>query len=298
MTHRVVKGRVNRNRLTIRAKRGKFARTVTKFFKSVKPGAISGMRETFEALTPSLVASGIMPAQKMAKVDQPIPPEVIEAILAGLSFEEWKALVPNLEPILLSISEDGIRAAFAVLNMTPTPDMLEHVNEFAAQFAADRSAELVGMRVLPDGSLTENPSAEWTITDSTRNMLRSDVETAVREGWSGDEFAQQLADNYGFSEVRAEAIARTEVANADIQGNLAAYRDSGVVVGKILLLSDDHEEDDECDDAADMGEVPIDDDFGGLGDPPFHTNCQCDIAPTLADESDGGPSDEEYEAMV
>jgi hypothetical protein len=107
-----------------------------------------------------------------------------------------------------------------------------------------------------------------------------DITDAIEEGTSTDDLADQLEENYAFSEARAETIARTEVATADVEGNLQAYRDSGVVEGKEWILGSEHPDIGcECEDAADMGVVPLDDDFGGIGDPPAHPNCECDMLP-------------------
>jgi hypothetical protein len=70
------------------------------------------------------------------------------------------------------------------------------------------------------------------ITETTRTMLRADVAQAITEGWSVDEFADQLSESYAFSSDRAGRIAHFEMAQADVEGNLTAYRDSGVVSGK------------------------------------------------------------------
>jgi hypothetical protein len=113
-------------------------------------------------------------------------------------------------------------------------------------------------------------------------MLRAAVADAIEEGTSTADLAAALEESYAFSEDRAETIARTELARADVEGNLTAYRDSGVVEGKEWILGSEHGDADECDEAAAMGVVPIDDDFGGIGDPPAHPNCACDVLPVLA----------------
>ena len=97
--------------------------------------------------------------------------------------------------------------------------------------------------------------------------------------------ATLLADNYGFSDERAETIARTETAKADVTGNLEGYAASGVVEGKEWTISQD-EYCDECQ-GLDGVAVPLDQEFpddGGWG-PPLHPNCRCDVLPVL-DESE------------
>jgi hypothetical protein len=208
---------------------------------------------------------------------------VTDELLAQLHLGDWSSLVPELQALLLAVSEDGIRVAFHQLGMVPTADLTEQVNEKAVEWARDRAAELVGMRYNDAGALVENPNAAWTITEATREQLRGDVERAIEDGTSTDELAAQLQTSYAFSEDRADTIARTELAAADVEGNLIAYRDSGVVGGKIWVLGSEHDDNSECEcgDAADMGVVDLDDDFGGIGDPPAHPNCVCDVLPVL-----------------
>lgn len=208
----------------------------------------------------------------------------MELVLEQLQLD-WGDLTPEVEEVLVRIATDGVQVAFDQIGVDPGPDMLQLANKRAIAWAQARAAELVGMQRQADGTLSENSNAAYAISDSTREMLRGDVATALDEGLSSDDLAAQLEDSYAFSADRAETIARTELANADVQGNLAAYRSSGVVKGKEWVLGSEHEDDDECDDAAAMGVVDLDDDFGGLGDPPAHPNCVCDVLPVLDDSS-------------
>ena len=223
-------------------------------------------------------------AAKLAKAD-PDPAALARELVDSLDLSDWATLVPELQQLLLSIAEDGIRVAFAQVGAVPSAEITEQVNAAALAWARDRAAELVGMRYDDNGDLVENPNAEWTITEATRDAIQGDVARAIEEGTSADDLADQLAESYGFSDARAETIARTELAMADIQGNMITYRDSGVVGGKQVILGSEHDDTSDCvcAEAAAMGVVDIDDDFGGLGDPPYHPNCVCDLVPVLAD---------------
>lgn len=205
------------------------------------------------------------------------------------ALDGWAELVPDIEAIFVRTTGDGASAALEQLQLHG--GLTDQAHEDAAEWAKDRASELVGMKYDDEGNLVVNEDAEWAISDSTREALRADVTRAIDMGLSTDDFAAELVDSYAFSADRAEMIARTEIAAADIQGSLIGYRDSGEVSGKELLLGSEHEEPDDCDDAADMGVVPLEDDFGGLGDPPYHPNCVCDVIPVLA--SDDAPEGDE-----
>lgn len=208
----------------------------------------------------------------------------IDRIIRRLTLD-WSGLVPDAEQVLARMAEDGTLEALIQVGVDD-PGITEQVNERALAWAKARAAELVGMRYNADGVLVENPDADWAITESTREMLCADVAQAIEDGTSTDDLAAQLADRYAFSDDRAATIARTEVARADVAGNLAAYQASGVVEGKEWLLGSEHDGPDECDEAEAMGVVPLDSDFGGVGDPPAHPRCACDILPVLVSAPD------------
>jgi hypothetical protein len=142
------------------------------------------------------------------------------------------------------------------------------------------------MKYDADGDLVENPNARWAITDTTRQRLR-DLETkAFDEGWTPDDLAtavNELIDD----PFRAELIADTDLARAQQEGSMAEWVESGVVDGKVWLLSNDHDFADDCDDNADAGEIPVDEDFpSGDATSPAHPRCTCDVAAVVSGESD------------
>ncbi|CAN5785305.1 hypothetical protein BH11GEM2_BH11GEM2_26480 [soil metagenome] len=238
------------------------------------------------AKAPTLAAQIAAARDALTKMSTSEARDIAEQILAELDLGDWSALVPEIESLLLAVTEDGISAGFGQIGLLASDALTEQVNAQAVAFARDRAAELVGMRYNEAGELIANPRAEWAITDSTRAMLRIDVTTAVEEGTSTADVAAQLQDAYAFSSERADTIARTELARADVAGNMMSYRDSGVVEGKQWVLGSEHEDEDECDDAAAMGVVDLDDDFGGIGDPPAHPRCVCDVVPVMAAAGD------------
>lgn len=189
----------------------------------------------------------------------------------------------DLRPLLEKVALDGGAQALDQIGLGDEEAMLELANAAGVDYARDRAAELVGKRVEDDGTVVDNPRAEYAIDDATRELIRADVSTALTEGWSNDQLADAIAGNYAFSDDRAETIARTETAFADVAGNLAGYRASGQVESKQWIVGDAC-----CDDCADLDGVVVDldDDFPGDGGdgPPLHPNCRCDIVPILSEE--------------
>ena len=189
-------------------------------------------------------------------------------LLSELTFEELQDIAPDLAELLEDMTQEAGEVALAQVLSDIDDSMLDQVNERAVDYAAERSATLIK-----------------DLEDSTRDMLRTDLISGIESGATNDDIATALADNYGFSDERAETIARTETAYADVQGNLEGYKASGVVDMKEWSTGGG----DTCDECngLDKVQVPLDDDFpdeGGDG-PPLHPNCRCDILPVLADNS-------------
>jgi hypothetical protein len=263
--------RINRERSTIVTARGTMTTLLTDWF----AGAARD------------IAEQVIAARKdvLGKADDGLDRADVDAILDAIDFSGWDDLRDQLEALLIGVTQDGIGVAFQQIGFDAPQDIVDQVNESAADWARARAADMVGMTYDADGNLVPNPNPGMAITEGTRTLLRGDVERSIEEGWSVDEFADVLSENYAFSDTRAETIAHFEIAQADVEGNLVAYRDSGEVSGKEWVLGSEHDDDDECDDAAAMGVVPLDDDFGGIGDPPAHPRCVCDILPVLADDT-------------
>jgi phage portal protein BeeE len=194
----------------------------------------------------------------------------VKKILAKLDLEGWAVITDDIDEILAAVTRDGTYQALYQIGMSEE-NLTDKMSELALKYAKDRAAELVGRKWV-DGKLIDNPKAEWAITDSTREMLRSDVARAIEEGWSNKKFADAIEENYAFSEARAEMIARTETAFADVQGNMNAYKESGVVSGKEWIVGSGGGCD-ECEANDAQGEIGIDEDFSSGDDaPPLHPN--------------------------
>jgi SPP1 gp7 family putative phage head morphogenesis protein len=228
------------------------------------------------------------------KLNKAVVSSEVQEVLDALNFSNWAVLITDNETALEAIARSGVAAALTQIGISDQ-DITNLANQKAIEYAKSRSAELVGKKWV-DGELVDNPKAHMTITESTREFLRGTVTQAMEEGWSNDRLSDELQDNYAFSESRADTIARTETAYADVQGNMDAYRESGMVEQKQWIVGD------ECCDDCEMldGEiVGIDEDFpDGAGDsPPLHPNCRCDVIPVLSEDDTSNTDNTENEQL-
>jgi hypothetical protein len=128
------------------------------------------------------------------------------------------------------------------------------------------------------------------VADRVSNVIASGIE----EGLPIRDIARGIGE-FGFDRSRAEMIARTESAYAYTEGQVEAWKETGVVVGKKWVLSPDACE--FCQAAADEygdAAIPLGESFYGLDDslegsdggimgfsyrsidgPPLHPNCRC-----------------------
>lgn len=204
-------------------------------------------------------------------------------VLDSLKLSSLVSLIGDIQPIIERIAADGALEALIQIGIDDT-GITDLVNERAVEWAKNHAAELVGKKWV-DGELVDNPAARWRIDEYTRAGLRKLVELATQGGWGKDKLADEIRGSYLFSVQRAEVVARTEAAISDVQGNMAAYRASGVVVGKRWIVG----QDEFCDVCA----LNVLDDVIGLdgvfssgdGEPPAHPNCRCDVLPVLDKES-------------
>lgn len=277
---------IDRERAAIKREQGKLNKTVAAFLSEQGKNIAQQVIAARESV-------GKMSTEDLDKVKR---------IMELLDFQGWAALAGDVQEILEAITEDGAVQALAQVGIAGATGaelteaqlaeydaMLSQVNQKAVEYAQARSAELVGMKWV-DGELVENPNAAWCISESTRDMIQSDVARAIEEGMSNDDLAALLEENYSFSPERAEMIARTETAFADVAGNMAGYRESGVVESKRWIVGGDC-----CDLCQEMDGVVVglDEDFpnGGGDGPPLHPNCRCDVSPVVT-EQDNQEQDE------
>lgn len=217
-----------------------------------------------------------------------------------------RALVKQLRDSTTKLAKstaDDLRDLLATLEANPwDDDAREQLRQLLATIAAERSTaalDHVGdhMDVTDDdyAQLLDQANQEavaWAqdrvgnliteVSDTTRDAVNELVASAIDQGLTNDELAEQLSDAFGFSDDRALMIARTETANADVAGTLIGFRQSGVVAQK--EWDPDAAACEICLENADAGPIDLDDDFpSGDDGPPAHPNCECALIPVLAE---------------
>ena len=205
------------------------------------------------------------------------------------------ALVTEVPSDLEAVLADTGSRALAQVGVTDRSDLVDQVNDRAVAYAKDRAAEMVGKKWI-DGELVDNPNAEWVITDSTRDEIRSIITNGLSDNIGHDAIADAIREAGAFSGTRAELIADTEIRWANSVGALEGYkaaRGAGVSVMKEWLPAEDAC--DICQENADVGPIPLDDEFpSGDTETPAHPNCKCSISPVVEDsnETDNSEADE------
>lgn len=196
-----------------------------------------------------------------------------------------------------AVGQGADQGANTVEVMVPTVEAFSVDSAVVSAWAKQRAAELVGKRVLDDGTVIDNPNPRFAITESTRAMVQGTIVQAFDEGWSRETLIENLSTSYAFSETRATLIARTEVSRAVIAGNVIGWQASGVVEGKEWLLGSEHAGEDECDANAAAGTIGINEAFpSGDSEAPAHPGCVCDISPVLQEDSNTSAEADDAEA--
>lgn len=145
------------------------------------------------------------------------------------------------------------------------------------------------------------------VADTRLNDLGSILAQSAEAGLSMDDTAKLIQQKFFTDRAWAEMVARTEIRRASTQSALGYYNDSGIEQKEWLVAWDEACE--ICQEAADMGPIPLDADFGEAGDgPPGHPNCLCVILPVVpvgdvslpdvGDEEPGIMSEDDVEKMV
>lgn len=193
------------------------------------------------------------------------------------------------------MATQGGSMALAQMGVMSRSDLVNQVYDDAADYAAQRAAELVG-KTYVNGVLVDNPDADWSITSATRDQLRGIIADAFAGNIAPGDVEDAIAQAGAFSAERAATIARTEISRANNYGALSGYIASrdGAGISLKKAWSPDAEACDICLGNEDDGAIDLEDEFSsGDAAPPAHPNCECAITPITARAEANSDSDED-----
>ncbi len=180
--------------------------------------------------------------------------DTLQAVAADGSRETVAQIVKD-DPTVSETSKEAMEAIFGGKD----PD--------AIAWAKDHAVEML----TSDGGGGE-------LVESTRNMIRQTITTALQNDTSHTELADVLSNAYAFTPARAQLIATTEIGNAQGNGGLVGAKSVGMKA-KRWLESNDENECPLCHANAEQGWIDIDKPFvSGALAPLQHPRCQCDQA--------------------
>lgn len=133
-----------------------------------------------------------------------------------------------------------------------------------------------------------------TFAGGVSEVTSSQIREAIADGLSAGEaipaIRKRVEDVSAFGKSRALVIAKTETTRAQNFASVEAWRESGVVEGKIWFTAQDERVDDEC--AALHGEefgldenIDPGNSYGRVDGPPIHVNCRCTLIPVVSKKS-------------
>lgn len=145
-----------------------------------------------------------------------------------------------------------------------------------------------GLKKHIDAAVNEMVSS---VVKTDKDKLSAILEAGIKEGQSVPQIEQAIRGQFGeFSKNQSTKIARTELIRYSNQGQLDAFRASGVVMGKQWFTARDNKVDEEC--AAldgkivSLGSSYFETDYGSGEQPPLHPNCRCVLLPVLEPTKD------------
>jgi hypothetical protein len=202
----------------------------------------------------------------------------IEAILNSV---DWSSVPADVRAELEAAALAGVSDAVTGGDVSSAA-AINAANQAARDYAVDRSAELVGMKYDGDGNLIENPNAEWAISDTTRDQLREILTQSFEQETPMEDLLSQI-DNAGiFSPARARMIARTEVNQAEIGGNIDAWKQMGGD-GFYDWMTGPHPCD-QCREYAEEGPYTLKEIEDIMDD--VHPNCSCGPVPHIEEDEE------------
>ena len=234
-------------------------------------------KQVYDVLQATATSVADQLSSALVLVEKAIAEDELNRVIKEINLSGLSVLMEPTRTALNKIgAETGKLAMLQVGVETADSKAWALLDDDVHAYAEDRAAELVGMRLLKDGTIVPNPNAQWNIEEPTRDMLRSLVANALEEGPVPATLRRQIMESEAFSAGRAQTIARTELTRAAGQGKLAGYKASGLNLMKVWSTADDDEVSEDCAANEEQGPILLDEPFQSGDDcEPAHPNCRC-----------------------
>lgn len=198
--------------------------------------------------------------------------EKMAIVYAAVSSIQWDALINGVVTDLFAAAQAGAIEGLMQFQISPTDEVLSNISDIAENYAKNRAAEMIGMKY-EDDKLVSNPSAKFVIAETTADDLHDIIEHSLEKGESLTQLQERIIASATFSDLRSQLISKTEVSMAQVKGHLNVWKHVGNVKKVGIMVSDEHDVIDECDDLAEEGPY----DINHVPLIPAHPNCQCTI---------------------
>lgn len=190
------------------------------------------------------------------------------------------------DDLLMKVMYDPIAANIALGILTgetiyTNPIGITQTDAIVQKATSERIAELVGKKVLKDGTIVDNDNAKYRISNKTREDIKRSITTSLNLGETTEQARSRLRDTI-INKGRAATIANTELVNAYNKG-VSIY---GEETGATHHIWQDAGAVDICAENSRVGAVPINQAFpSGDYEPAAHPNCLCSVSLVYPEEA-------------
>lgn len=193
---------------------------------------------------------------------------------------ELKLTIDLFTPLFNNLTETEARAALDALGIDPddfnlsSPNVQAYIKRNLRKFAGQ-------------------------ITDTTTQEIRALIAAGIEQGESFDQLKDRIASYSGFSDARAEMIARSEVIRGQTEAELNTWQETGIVTEVVWYTALDERVCPICYPlhgeqvaiksafltADEMSQLNIPNYDGSIKGPPAHPQCRCTLLPVTNGKS-------------
>ena len=146
---------------------------------------------------------------------------------------DYPSLYQVAQPYLEIAAEEGVQAGAyqAAANLAaPLGSTLTDAMPKAKAAASDRAAEMVGLQLEEDGTLTEATAPVWAISTTAKDAVLEAIKQAIAENWTPAQLESVLRSNVVWTPEHGELIADNEITRQQASGHLTSWMSSGKVL--------------------------------------------------------------------